>query len=493
MIFVGDENQLPPIGFGKPFHDMITHVVSIESLFENNYIHLATNCRQENDMNIIKLADAFSDKTRYFEESLNLLYKKGKVSHGLEIHYWKTKTELFGAIKKRTTELLNDELKLDIIRATDLSKKEDDEFLKKYYEGRADQIQRALISGTDINKFNLLHGLYDNGYVPLGDNFRSVVNLENFQILTPYRPGFFGVLGLNKLIQSAFRDIKHKDPDSLFYNADKLIRNSNYYTGYGRQKKMILSNGSIGILNNHKEKGPKYYFRDADSVLNWVDEEEQFDLAYSITVHKSQGSDFNNVFLVIPNKLNLLNKELIYTALTRSKQRLFIYIYDEKENLLVASKGVSALLTRQSSIFDKPEDKRLKYYPRKGEKPVRSKGEYIIHKALQRSGLQFGYEDKLILEKLNFPIHPDFTIYLEDGTKIFWEHLGMLDTRKYFNDWMRRRKDYIDHGQFDYVVTTDDMNGIKDEILDELIGDIRKKKLKMTTDNKFSNHHYQLY
>lgn len=89
-----------------------------------------------------------------------------------------------------------------------------------------------------------------------------------------------------------------------------------------------------------------HYFRDADFVLNWIDEEEQFDLAYSVTVHRSQGSDFNNVFLLIPGKLNILNKELIYTALTRSKQRLFLFIYDEKENLLVKSKGISAILTR---------------------------------------------------------------------------------------------------------------------------------------------------
>lgn len=189
----------------------------------------------------------------------------------------------------------------------------------------------------------------------------------------------------------------------------------------------------------------------------------------------------------------MLNRELIYTALTRSKQRLFLFIYDEKENLLVKSKGVSALLTRQSSIFEKPEDKLLKYYPRKGDKPVRSKGEYIIHKALQRSGLKFEYEEELRLEKLTYPIYPDFVVKLEDGTKIYWEHLGMLDIRKYFNDWMKRRKDYIEHNLFDFVVTTDDMNGIKEEELDKVIDDIRNKNLKQTLENRFSNHHYQLY
>lgn len=494
IIFVGDENQLPPIGFGKPFHDIISHIVSKETLFEKHYIQLATNCRQENDLNIIKLAEAFSDKTRYFEESLNLLYKKGKVSDGLEIYYWKTKEELQKAIKERIKSLMIEELTHEV---TNIDKRINEETAvakKEYLKKRKDLLERALKSGTNIQQFNLLHGLYENGYVPFVDyDFRKTLMLENLQLLSPYRPGFFGVLGLNKLIQKEFRDTSFKDTDTAFYHADKLIRVSNYYRGYGRNKSLILSNGSIGVINNHKGGKTKYYFRDADKPLEWVDDEEQFDLAYSITVHKAQGSDFSNVFLVIPNKLNMLNRELIYTALTRSKQRLFLFIYDEKENLLVKSKGVSALLTRQSSIFEKPEDKLLKYYPRKGDKPVRSKGEYIIHKALQRSGLKFEYEEELRLEKLTYPIYPDFVVKLEDGTKIYWEHLGMLDIRKYFNDWMKRRKDYIEHNLFDFVVTTDDMNGIKEEELDKVIDDIRNKNLKQTLENRFSNHHYQLY
>ncbi len=496
VVFVGDENQLPPIGFGKPFHDIITHVLSNESLYERNYIHLATNCRQENDLNIIKLAEAFSDKNRYFEESLNLLYQRGNVSDGLAVNYWKTKEELQKLIVSTIQSLLKNELTAEssFIDNALANPTTEDEVYLEHLENRKDLIDTALADGSDVAKFNLLHGLYENGYVPNKNNdFRRNIMLEKLQLLSPYRPDFFGVLGLNKLIQHNFRDISYKDPDTNFYHSEKLIRVSNYYSGYGRNKKLILSNGSIGIVTSHSGGEKKYFFKDADWVLKWIDEEEQFDLAYSITVHKSQGSDFDNVFLVIPNKLNMLNKELIYTALTRSKQRLFLFIYDEIDNLLIKAKGVSTLLTRQSSIFDKPEDKRLKYYPRKGEKPVRSKGEYIIHKALQRSGLTFEYEEELRLANLKYPIHPDFVIKLEDGTKIYWEHLGMLDTRKYFNDWIKRRKDYTEHNIFDFVVTTDDMNGIKEEELDKLIDDIRNKRLKVTHENRFSNHHYQLY
>jgi ATP-dependent exoDNAse (exonuclease V) alpha subunit len=495
IIFVGDENQLPPIGFGKPFHDIINYVVSKESFFNQHYIHLLTNCRQENDLNIVKLSEAFSDKTRYFEESLNLLSKKGKVSDGLEIYYWKSKNELFETIEQRLKNLLDEELREEQNGIDEFILREDSDSQKDFLRQRRISINEGLINGTDMEKFNLVLGLYKNGFVPgAGYGFKKSLNLENLQILSPYRPGYFGVLGLNKMVQSSFRNTSsYKDPRTSFYHADKLIRISNYYSGYGSKKKLTLSNGSIGVLNNHKD-GKKYYFRDADFVLKWIDDEDEFDLAYCITVHKAQGSDFNNVFLVIPNKLNLLNKELVYTALTRSKQRLFLFIYDDDdENLLVKSKGVSALLTRQTSTFEDPEDKRLRYYPRKNEKPVKSKAEYIIYKALQRSGLRFEYEQRLDLEKLNYPFHPDFTIELEDKTKIYWEHLGMLDTRKYFNDWMRRKEDYEDHSLLDFVITTDDMDGIKDEVIDQLLQDIREKQLKLTPESKFSRHHYQLY
>jgi len=494
IIFVGDENQLPPIGFGKPFQDIINHVVSKEALFEKHYIHLSTNCRQEHDLNIIKLAESFSDKTRYFEESLNLLYQKGKVSEGLEVYYWKNKNELLQLLQKQISELLNSELRRELREIDDRITNTTSQEIISLLKTRKQKISTYLTSNNLISKFNLVHGLYENGYVPNKKNyFRDILNLENIQLLSPYRPGFYGVLGLNKMIQTHFRDTSYKDYSSPFYHADKLIRITNYYSGYGRDKKLILSNGSIGIINASRYKTPKYYFKDADFVLNWVDDEENFDLAYAITIHKSQGSDFTNVFLVIPNKLSLLNKELVYTALTRSKQRLMLFIYDDPENLLVKAKGISALLTRQTSIFEKPEDRRIKYCPRKGEKPVKSKSEYIIYQALQRSGLKFQYEEELRLDKLNFPIHPDFVIELEDSTKIYWEHLGMLDTRKYFNDWIRRRKDYKEHGLLDSVVTTDDMNGIKDELLEQVIDDIRNKRLQDTPGNKFSLHHYNLY
>jgi hypothetical protein len=221
-------------------------------------------------------------------------------------------------------------------------------------------------------------------------------------------------------------------------------------------------------------------------------DDEDLDLAYAITVHKAQGSDFEHVLLVIPERLTLLTKELVYTALTRSRQQLTIFLQQTEKNLLEVARNRSSLLNRNTSIFDVPADNKNGYQPRKGVF-VKSRIEYIIYKALEKSGLEFKYEEKLPLAKRTYAIKPDFTIFFKDDTRIFWEHLGKLDCRKYSRDWQRRLLDFKEHGHLDAVVTTDDLEGIDNERIDHVIQDIRNRKPATTKGNAFSNHHYKLY
>lgn len=476
VILVGDENQLPPIGFGKPFHDIIQYFQKSEKLLDAHYINLKSNCRQENDENILKLADAFTDKTRCYEEAFNIIESgEGQKSKGLFVYKWKNKAELNTKMEDAFEEVFK----------MDLEPSEKDR--------------------TDFEKLNSLFGLYDNGYVNNQDfKFKETLEIENLQLLSPYRTGYFGTLGLNKEVQGKFRIKNDKEKwDKFFHHADKIIRLYNWYTGRGENRKLKLSNGSTGLVTvkpktwtkagkeiNYEER--KYYFRDSDRPMEYVDDEENFDLAYAITVHKSQGSDFRNVFLIIPQKQSLLSKELIYTALTRSKYRLFIFVQDTAENLLLFAKNNSHLVNRNTSIFSEPEDKKAKFVPEYGV-TVKSKIEFIIYEALKKSGLKFRYEAPLKLKNLSYTIHPDFTIYLRDSKELYLEHLGMLDTRKYFNDWQDRKKNYFEHGLADSLITTDDLNGINKDKLNTLLENIRELSIKDTSSNKFSNHHYKLY
>ena len=72
---------------------------------------------------------------------------------------------------------------------------------------------------------------------------------------------------------------------------------------------------------------------------------------------------------------------------------------------------------------------------------VRSKSEVIISDLLHNAGIPYVYEEKLFYEPGKW-IEPDFTITLKDGTKIYWEHVGMLGLEQYDKDWQRKREIY---------------------------------------------------
>ena len=470
VVMVGDENQLPPIGFGKPFHDIIMKVAYDEQLQKCHYSNLRSNCRQEGDVNILKLAEAFTDKKRYYEEAFDLFEKEGQVGGdqgGLFIYKWNNREELESKIDESLKNLLKIELG-----------------------------EEYGVYDEDHKRLSVLMGLYDNGHVNnQGFTFQNTMNLEAFQMLSPYRSGYAGTILLNKLVQSNFRPLKRFAKEKIpFHHSDKIIRLKNWYRGYGRDRQLILSNGSIGIVTSHSRGfKSKYFFRELDKPRFKVDSEDNFDLAYTITVHKAQGSDFTNVFLIIPEKLTLLSKELIYTALTRSKYRLFIFLKNKEQNLFEIARNISHLVSRKTAMFSLPETRHDRYIPEPGE-CVRSKIEYIIYKALMKAGFKtFDYEKNLLLKNKNFDIHPDFTIVTNDDRTIYWEHLGMLDIRKYYKDWQHRKQDYIEGKKWDSVITTDDLEGVNEEKIQQVIDDIRTNKLKNTEISKFSMHHYELY
>ena len=69
----------------------------------------------------------------------------------------------------------------------------------------------------------------------------------------------------------------------------------------------------------------------------------------------------------------------------------------------------------------------------------------------------------------------------------------MLDVRKYYNSWQKRKQDYKSIGQFNNLITTDDLGGIDESKIDRLIEDIKNDSLIEDASNRFSNHHYELY
>ena len=163
--------------------------------------------------------------------------------------------------------------------------------------------------------------------------------LDNFQLLTPYLSGLSGADGLNDFFQRHFKNDFELDlAGGLFKEGDKIIRTKNYY----KENELLISNGSIGII---RETGKEIlqFQEDGYNEIKLKDlrknEREFFELAYAISVHKSQGSGFDHLFIIIPDRPGLLSRELVYTALTRCRKSvtLFIQSNDERKKQKVAS------------------------------------------------------------------------------------------------------------------------------------------------------------
>ena len=468
VILVGDENQLPPISCGRPFYDIISYLRGDTATERNNIIRLTTNCRQEHDSVVLDAAHLFAGKNRYHTELSDRLLAGGQISPFLRVECWQNTEELQEHIAAYLDDVLTE-------------------------VPDHDGISRE-------QAFNKVMRLYDSGFVPKND--ASALALDRGQLLTPYRGGPSGSLGLSDYVRTRYRHdawSRNRTSDSGFAHSDKVIRTSNLYMRNlkTRQTELRLSNGSIGVLCNNKG-GAKAYFPECEQPLYWDRmDEEDFELAYGITVHKAQGSEFAEVLVVLPERRALLSRELVYTALTRSRSKLTLLIQKTPRlNPLQVALDRSVLLVRNSSIFVEPFDSRRIVEPEQGVR-VKSKIEYIIYTALQeaRNGgeLTFAYEEKLDLpiDGKMVTVKPDFTIWCS-GKTFYWEHLGMLDRADYSRNWRRRLMGYRAANLDDSLVTTDDLGGVRLERLRQVVADLRAGGPSGDAGQAFSGHHYSL-
>lgn len=192
--------------------------------------------------------------------------------------------------------------------------------------------QYSDLTRQDLYSMNDYQGLIQsavNGYRQYLDIIsrvspHSVLNQFNqFRLLCALRNGSFGVSGLNESIEHAL-------------STCGLIKRSIYSPWYIGRPVMInrndnalnLFNGDIGIALPDSNGDLRVYFQLSDGSLKSIQPNRLpiHETAYAMTVHKSQGSEFDHTLLVLPDNYSpLLSRELVYTAITRARQHLTIY------------------------------------------------------------------------------------------------------------------------------------------------------------------------
>lgn len=178
--------------------------------------------------------------------------------------------------------------------------------------------------------------------------------LKDIQILCPSRKGETGSVNLNTAIQKRLNppdDFKHEFNlnGRTFREGDRVMQIKNNYDipwKKGKEPGAGIFNGDIGTLEMIKPDARliKIRFDDKEAIYSF-DFANQLELAYAITVHKSQGSEYNAVIMPVCSVLPQLSyRNLLYTAVTRAKSKLI---------LVGTKKDISAMVEN---------DKRIKRY-----------------------------------------------------------------------------------------------------------------------------------
>lgn len=339
LILAGDPYQLPLIGAGCPFVDIIEYLKS-----KQNWVgvgELTTPRRQDDLLDgeggsakstlaraDVQLAALFSGRQLPpGEDEVASAAIEGKDSDTTKYRRWETTAELRTLIDKVLTEELG-------------------------------STHEELISSLEIS---LGATKNDKGYLNFGHG--SSFAAANWQLLSVNRNGPGGSIFLNRGIKERLRSerlrkamdsnnvppsrnwmrfTKPRGSEQIVYG-DKGICVRNHrrklwvYDEMRGSEEEFLANGEIGIVNGQQQWGKQnpYYTHvefsgraDRNFSFKRSDFSEDglpyLDLAYALTVHKSQGSEFGSVILILPAHSRLVSREMLYTALTRQKQRIWI-------------------------------------------------------------------------------------------------------------------------------------------------------------------------
>ena len=482
IIFVGDPNQLPPIGAGRPFVDLVSLLKKnlIPGAFPrvcDNYAELTINRRQKgnSDRYDVRLSKLFTLNEQMPDDDVIYEISKGEGSEVVRIERWTSESEL----EEKLLTVIAEELNMN--------------------------------DTADVDGFNAALGGKVESYATFFD-IGAAKMVDIWQILAPIRNMPQGILNINRLIHNNYRThyielskqrgYKKKIPERMgpeeIVYGDKVINVINtsdkkaWPEGAGRD---YIANGEIGIACNcyatEGKKAHNYlnveFSSQAGCTYSYVKSEfaqengePPLELAYALTVHKAQGSQFNTVILVLAEPCRIISRELLYTALTRQLDKIVILYNAEPYDLRkYSSPANSSIITRFTDLFasvsivpgddNRPQitkiggkfyEERLIHKTARGEL-VRSKSEVIIANALYHHGIEYEYEAELVVGGRTK--YPDFTIMDYDtGDTWDWEHCGMMSDPLYKARWEEKKRFYSENGiieNVNLIVTYDDENG----------------------------------
>ena len=283
VIFLGDIDQLPPVKSGYFLRDLIESNIPCLKLLE---VH-----RQKGDSNILSLSLAVKDK------------------NGIPAELISPHSDSYFIKEIATSNLSKGSNEYN------LNKNSSIEAIVKHYVRIVKKFYNELIKDYD-------HTPTEKERILLLEKAT-----EKIEIVTPLRESKKDIITLNAQILSMAIQ------KELLGESDKFLMRGNYRFQIGSKVIITknnhekgLTNGQIGYIHDiNPEEKAVIFVSDGIEYLIQKDELENLILAYAITVHKSQGSEWHTIIYVCSNETKMNTRNLCYTAMTRAKKQLIIF------------------------------------------------------------------------------------------------------------------------------------------------------------------------
>ncbi|MCX4391271.1 AAA family ATPase [Micromonospora peucetia] len=480
LVLVGDPRQLPPIGAGRPFVDIVRRLAPEDIATRQprcvpGYAELTIPRRQTGDeRDDLVLANWFADGE--LSPAADLIWERLRSGENMMT---------LRAVRYQRSDLFNTLVAVLREEIEDLRTASGEEMATAF----------GLSYGGQVSgKGNL--------YFPMGAGAKA----DAWQILSPVRGRGWGTTEINRALKDAFGakalaqatgwnryNAKPIGPERIVVG-DKVIniRNHTFRESgiYPKGAEAFVANGELGVAvgqtRNKWVKRPwktEVEFSGREGVkydyYDWSDNDRaaMLELAWAITIHKAQGSEFGITFVVLPADGAGLSRELLYTALTRQSRKVVLLHEADLNDVAKHSSAVwSDTAGRLTNLFVPSEpievdgtiiDRGLVHRTDGGEL-VRSKSEVIIANLLRQLNAVYRYEEPFTGED-GRTVRPDFTVDTDLGDIVYWEHLGMLTDPRYAAKWAEKKAWYARNGVLSYeegggprgtLVITDDLNGV---------------------------------
>jgi exodeoxyribonuclease V alpha subunit len=292
LIFLGDKDQLPSVAAGAVFAEMIPDGIRAER-FKGRLTVLEKVYRS--GANLLGLA-------KQINKGICPKYSTLPFNSALQL-----KQDKWAFVQNRGRRAWRDHIRLWT----------EYHYLKPLH-GANRSFRDLIAEGCGMDHSRLLNS--DPGQEILGQIFNGV---ESARVLSLVRNGIYGSTGINNEVAD-YLSLEFESSawikKGCFSGAVIMITRNDY--------SKELFNGDVGVVIREGRGTYRAFFPRFGSYITFsMDILPPWELAFAMTVHKSQGSEFDDVLLVLPEDKThrLLTREIVYTGITRAKRRLIIY------------------------------------------------------------------------------------------------------------------------------------------------------------------------